>query len=127
MARPLGKLKSFTAAFFSSSESEAAFMLPATPMMAIPRRVTTTPRMTLKVSDERASSLREEDVEQHRTHDGTETCAGSQGDALTQCHAQVAHGETEGQSAYAPEYTEEHGHRHIEADIRRIIQRKNVR
>ena len=54
MARPLGKLKSFTAAFFSSSESDEAFILPATPMIAIPSRVTTTPSITLKVSDERA-------------------------------------------------------------------------
>ena len=60
--------------------------------------------------------LREEDIEQHRTHDGSETCAGSQGDALTQCHTQVAHGETEGQSAYAPEYTEEHAHSYVEAE-----------
>ena len=56
MASPLGKLKSFTAAFFSSSESILAFIEPATPMMAMPTRVTTTPRMTAKVSELRASS-----------------------------------------------------------------------
>ena len=54
MARPLGKLKSLTAAFFSSSEREAAFMLPATPMMAMPTKVTTTPRITLKVKAAKA-------------------------------------------------------------------------
>ena len=54
IASPFVKLKSLTAAFFSSSESDAAFMLPATPMTAIPASVTTTPRITLKVSDERA-------------------------------------------------------------------------
>ena len=51
MERPLGKLKSFTAAFFSSSEREADFIPPATPMIAIPTSVTTTPKMTAKVSD----------------------------------------------------------------------------
>ena len=56
MASPLGKLKSFTAAFFSSSESEAAFMEPATPMIAIPIRVTTTPRITANVNDSKALS-----------------------------------------------------------------------
>ena len=56
IASPLGKLKSLTAAFFSSSESEAAFILPATPMMAIPISVTTTPSITAKVNDSRALS-----------------------------------------------------------------------
>ena len=51
MAIPLGKLKSFTAAFFSSSESDAAFIEPATPMMAMPSRVTATPMSTAAVSD----------------------------------------------------------------------------
>ena len=55
IVKPLGKLKSLTAAFFSSSESDEAFMLPATPMMAIPISVTTTPRITLKVSEDKAS------------------------------------------------------------------------
>ena len=50
IAKPLGKLKSFTAAFFSSSDSDEAFIEPATPMMAMPSSVTTTPRMTAKVS-----------------------------------------------------------------------------
>ena len=54
MARPLGKLKSFTAAFFSSSDSDADFMEPATPIMAMPTSVTTTPRITEKVSEFRA-------------------------------------------------------------------------
>ena len=56
MASPLGKLKSLTAAFFSSSESEAAFIEPATPMMAIPISVTTTPRITANVNDSKALS-----------------------------------------------------------------------
>ena len=59
--------------------------------------------------------LWEEDVEQYWTHDGAETCTGSQGDALTQSYSQIAHGKTESQSAYAPEHTKEHGHRYIEA------------
>ena len=50
MARPLGKLKSLTAAFFSSSDREALFMEPATPMTAMPTSVTTTPMMTAMVS-----------------------------------------------------------------------------
>ena len=49
MARPLGKLKSFTASRFSSSERAADFMPPATPMMAMPMSVTTTPKMTANV------------------------------------------------------------------------------
>ena len=56
MASPLGKLKSFTAAFFSSSESDEAFIEPATPMMAMPASVTTTPSITEKVSELRALS-----------------------------------------------------------------------
>ena len=50
MAMPFGKLKSFTAAFFSSSLRLCDFMLPATPMMAMPTSVTTTPIMTEAVS-----------------------------------------------------------------------------
>ena len=46
MARPRVKLKSFTAARFSSSDSIAAFIEPATPMMAMPSRVTATPIST---------------------------------------------------------------------------------
>ncbi len=56
MASPFGKLKSFTAAFFSSSDSDAAFIEPATPIMAMPASVTTTPRITAKVSLLSASS-----------------------------------------------------------------------
>ena len=48
-AMPLPKLKSFTAFFFSSSGSAAAFMPPATPMMAMPTSVTTTPMITALV------------------------------------------------------------------------------
>ena len=55
IAKPFGKLKSFTAAFFSSSESDAAFMLPAKPMMPMPISVTTTPVITEKVSADSAS------------------------------------------------------------------------
>ena len=54
MASPFGKLKSFTASFFCSSESEDAFMLPARPMTAIPTKVTTTPMITDAVSDAKA-------------------------------------------------------------------------
>ena len=43
---PRGKLKSFTAAFFYSSDNVDAFMEPAMPMMAIPSRVTATPNST---------------------------------------------------------------------------------
>ena len=50
MASPLGKLKSFTAAFCSSGLSERAFIDPATPIMAMPARVTTTPMITAAVS-----------------------------------------------------------------------------
>ena len=46
---PFPKLKSFTAFFFSSSGSAALFIAPATPMMAMPTRVTTTPMMTALV------------------------------------------------------------------------------
>ncbi len=54
MAMPSGKLKSFTAAFFSASVSDWAFMAPATPMMAMPASVMTTPVMTAKVSAPKA-------------------------------------------------------------------------
>ena len=56
IASPFGKLKSFTAAFFSSSESDAAFMLPAIPMMAMPKSVTTTPMITAYVNESSALS-----------------------------------------------------------------------
>ena len=49
MAIPLGKLKSFTASFFSSSLRPCAFMCPAMPIMAIPIKVTTTPMITADV------------------------------------------------------------------------------
>ena len=54
--RPLGKLKSLTASFFSSSERVADFIAPATPMIAIPMRVTTTPMMTDEVRADNALS-----------------------------------------------------------------------
>ena len=50
MTIPLGKLKSLTAAFFSSSESDCAFMFPAMPITAMPASVTTTPIITEAVS-----------------------------------------------------------------------------
>ena len=43
---PFVKLKSFTASRFSSSESDAAFIEPAIPIIAIPTSVTTTPIIT---------------------------------------------------------------------------------
>ena len=56
MIIPLGKLKSLTTAFFSSSESEADFIDPATPITAMPINVITTPTMTDAVNLESASS-----------------------------------------------------------------------
>ena len=56
IASPFGKLKSFTVSFFSSSEREADFIPPATPMIAIPTSVTTTPMITDEVRAESAPS-----------------------------------------------------------------------
>ena len=47
---PLGKLKSATAFFFSSSESEVLFIPPAMPIIVIPINVTITPIITADVS-----------------------------------------------------------------------------
>ena len=56
MIIPLGKLKSLTTAFFSSSESEADFIDPATPITAMPINVITTPTMTDAVNLESIST-----------------------------------------------------------------------
>ena len=47
---PLGKLKSATAFFFSSSDSEALFIPPAMPIMVMPTSVTMIPIITADVS-----------------------------------------------------------------------------
>lgn len=84
---PFGKLKSLTAAFFSSSESEADFIEPAIPIMAIPISVITTPAITDARKLREGVQFGEEDVEQHRSQDGSQTGACAERDALSKCNA----------------------------------------
>ena len=44
----------------------------------------------------------EENVQQYRAHDGAQGCTCTQGYRLAQDHTQIAHAETECQSAYTP-------------------------
>ena len=46
--------------------------------------------------------LREEYVEEHGTHDGAQSGASAEGDALAESHTQIAHGEAKGESAHTP-------------------------
>ena len=56
----------------------------------------------------------EERIDEHRSHDGAQSGTGAQGDRLSEGYAEVAHGQTEGKSAYSPKYSEKHSHGHME-------------
>ena len=62
--------------------------------------------------------FREEDVEQHRSHDCTESGASSEGDWLAESHAKVAHWKSERQTAYSPQRSEKYGHPDVERLVR---------
>ena len=64
----------------------------------------------------------EEDVEQHRSHDGAQSGTGAKGDALSESDSKVTHGESEGKASDTPKHTEEHGHR----DVERIVGREQL-
>ena len=55
----------------------------------------------------------EEEVEQHRSHDGTETGTGPQSDTLPQCDSEITHRQAEGQTTYTPQYSEENSHPNV--------------
>ena len=65
------------------------------------------------------SLLWEEDIEQDGTHHCTQSGTCSQGNTLSQGHAQVTHGEAKGETAHTPQNTKEDGH----ADIERVLRR----
>ena len=82
MASPLGKLKSFTAVFFSSSERKADFIEPAMPMMDAHERHHHAENHA-EGEARQGVHLGEEDVEQHGGHDGAQPGTGTKGDALS--------------------------------------------
>ena len=119
MASPLGKLKSFTASRFSSSESDEALHRACNAYDGDAEQ-----RHHHAEDDgegERAErvELGEEDVEQHRAHDCPEAGARAERYALPQGHAQVAHGKAKGEPANAPEHAEEDGHPDVERSLGR--------
>ena len=93
-------------AFFCSSDISRSFDMPALPAQAMPAMQTAMPnRITWPECG--AQHLRDELAVEDRRHQRAEGGAVAQHHGHAQRHAQIAHGQSEGESAESPQHAEE--------------------